>query len=207
METPEKNKKRYWLAAIPVVLLALSVLLLFKTGNHRKEKKEEKEKIQYQTILSDGTTFTKLKTDKKSVEALLEKAGYGDIRLEKVVEGKNKENQVVGTVYELCDRSGYGGDLTLLIGMTESDAICGIVLKDATKLVEETTEDTLTPFLEQFLYGRKDKEFWIEEQIFGGTKITGMDGAPVTSREIVRIVNCCRLLEDNRNTLTGGQEE
>lgn len=206
METPDKKpKKNNWIGLVPVLLLALGILLFFKTEDIRKEQKEQKEKTQYQTIVQDASAFAKIKTDKKAVEALLEQSGYGDICLKQILEAENKEKQAVGIVYELCSKSGYGGDLTLLVGLNESDAICGIMVKEAPDMVETVIKDELAAFLEQFLYSRKDKVFWMEERVFGGTEIVKMDCAPVTSREIVRIVNSCRLLEDNRDTLAGGQ--
>lgn len=206
METPEKKlKKNNWIGLVPVLILALGILLFCKTEDLRKKQEEQREKTQYQTIMQEADTFAKIKTDKKAVEALLEQSGYGDICLKQIFEAKNKEKQAVGTVYELCSKSGYGGDLTLLVGLNESDAICGIMVKEAPEMVETVIKEELASFLEQFLYSRKDKVFWMEERVFGGTEIVKMDCAPVTSREIVRIVNSCRLLENNRDTLAGGQ--
>lgn len=208
VETPEKKPKKYYLAGIvPVLFLALGIFLFFATGNIREKQEEQKEKEQYQAVLPEGETFEKIKMDKHSVEAFLARSGLEDLCLKQVLTVKNKEQQNIGTIYELCDKSGYGGSLTLLIGMNESDVLCGMILKEAPEIVIEITKDEITPFLEQFQYSRKDKVFWIDEQIFGGVEIVKMDSAPVTSREIVRMVNGCRQLADNLGKLTGGQKE
>ena len=204
----EKRPKKYYLAGIvPVLFLALGIFLFFATENLREKQAGQKEKEQYQAILPEGETFEKIKTDKQAVEAFLARSGLEDICLKQIVEVKNKEQQRIGTIYELYDKSAYGGDLTLLIGMNESDVLCGITLKEAPEIVKEITKEELGTFLKQFQYSRKDKVFWIEEQVFGGVEIVKMDSAPVTSLEIVRMVNGCRKLVDNLGTLTGGQKE
>lgn len=208
MKTPEKRPKKNYLAGIvPVLFLALGIFLFFATADLREKQEKQKEKEQYQVILPEGATFEKVKTDKRAVEAFLARSGLEDIRLKQILAVKNKEQQNIGTIYELCDKSGYGGDLTLLIGMNESDVLCGIFLKEAPEIVKEITREEISTFLEQFQYGRKDKVFWTDEQIFGGVEIVKMDSAPVTSREIVRMVNGCRQLADNLGSLTGGQKE
>ena len=207
-ETSEKKSKKNYLAGIvPVLFLALGIFLFFATENFREKQAGQKEKEQYQAILPEGAAFEKIKTDKQAVEAFLAKSGLEDIRLRQILLVKNKDQQNIGTIYELSDKSGYGGDLTLLIGMNESNVLCGIVLKEAPEIVTEITKKELNPFLEQFQYSRKDKVFWIDEQIFGGMEIVKMDSAPVTSREIVRMVNGCRQLADNLGRLTGGQKK
>ena len=208
METPEKKPKKYYLAGIvPVLFLALGVFLFFVTADLREKQEDKKEKEQYQAILPEGESFERVKTDKQAVEAFLARSGLEDIRLKQVLVVKNKEQQSIGTIYELCDKSGYGGDLTLLIGMNESDVLCGIHLKEASEIVSEITKEEIGSFLEQFQYSRRDKVFWIDEQIFGGVEIEKMDSAPITSREIVRMVNGCRQLADNLGSFTGGQDE
>ena len=207
-ETPEKKPKKYYLAGIvPVLFLALGSFLFFATADLREKQEEKREKVQYQAILPEGETFEKVKTDKQSVEAFLARSSLENIRLKQILTVKNKEQQNIGTIYELCDKSGYGGNLTLLIGMNESNVLCGIVLKEAPEIVSEITKEEISSFLEQFQYGRKDKVFWIDKQIFGGVEIVKMDSAPITSRKIVRMVNGCRRLADNLGTLTGGQKE
>lgn len=207
-EVSEKKPKKYYLAGIvPVLFLALGIFLFFATTDLRERQEERKEKEQYQAVLPEGEIFENVELDNRAAEVFLVRAGLEDIRLKRVVKVRNKEQQNIGTIYELCDQSGYGGYLTLLIGMNESGVLCGITLKNAPEIVTEITREEISPFLEQFQYGRKDKVFWIDEQIFGGVEIVKMDTAPVTSREIVRMVNGCRKLAENLGTLTGGQKE
>ena len=208
MEIPEKRPKKYYLAGIvPVLFLALGIFLFFVTEDLREKKTEQKERKQYQAILPEGKTFEKVKTDKRAVEAFLARSELEDICVKQIVKVMNEEQQNIGTIYELCDKSGYGGNLTLLIGMNESDVLCGVILKDAPVIVTEITKEEITPFLEQFQYSRKDEVFWIDEPMFGGVEIIKMKSAPITSREIVRTVNGCRQLADNLGKLTGGQKE
>lgn len=207
METIEKRPKKYYLAGIvPIVFLALGILLFFITGPLREKQDMQKEKEQYQALLPEAETFEVRKIDKKAAEELLLKDGFENISLIRVLEGKSKEQHKVGTIFELSDKSGYGGNLTLLVGMNESKAICKVMVKDAPALVEALTKNELDSFLEQFLYNRRDKDFWIDEQVFGGLEIVKMESAPATSLEIVRTVNGCRHLADNLDTLAGGQE-
>lgn len=208
VEMSEKKSKKYYLAGIvPMLFLALGIFLFFETADLRERQEERKEKEQYQVVLPEGEIFENVELDNRAAEVILARAELEDIHLKRVVKVKNKEEQNIGTIYELCDQSGYGGYLTLLIGMNESSVLCGITLKNAPEIVTEITKEEISPFLDQFQYGRKDKVFWIDEQIFGGVEIVKMDSAPVTSREIVRMVNGCRQLADNIGKLTGGQGE
>jgi hypothetical protein len=72
--------------------------------------------------------------------------------------------------------------------------------------VEALAEKELPSFLDQFLYGRSDKVFWTKEEVFGGTEIASMKGAPAVSRDIVDLVNGSRLLEEHLDQITGGEE-
>lgn len=201
-EEHDGRPKTYYLALFtPMVLLALGIVLFILTGDLREKQTDKKEKNRYQTVLPEAEAFEEVKTDKKAVDALLAEAGFPDISLKRIIEGKSGNQQSVGKIYELCDASGYAGTLTLLIGMNESGAICGILVKDGPEFVMEIAGGELDSFLEQFLYSRKDKIFWTGERTFGGVEVVKMESAPVTSREIVRMVNGCRLLSDNLNTL------
>lgn len=206
-ETYEKRPKKYYLAGIvPIVFLAFGIFLFFITSDVREKRAAQRADRQYQALLPEAETFELKKIDNKAAQELLAKAGFKDISLIQVLEGKSKEKRKAGTILELCNKSGYGGDLTLLIGMNESKAICKVIVKEAPEIVATLTKGELDSFLEQFLYSRTDKAFWIDERVFGGQEIVKMESAPVTSREIVRMVNGCRQLADNLDTLAGGQE-
>lgn len=207
-EIHEKRPKKYYLAGIvPIVFLALGILSFFLTEDLREKQAKEKEKSLYQEVLPEAESFETVKIDSKAAAEVLSAAGFSDVALERVLEGKSKAQQNVGRIYELSTESGYGGNLTLLVGMNESKVLCGIRMKKAPEMVEVLTKEELDAFLEQFLYSRKDKTFWVDERVFGGLEIIKMESAPVTSRKIVSMVNGCRQLSDRMDTLVKGEGE
>lgn len=207
METTEKRPGKYYLIGIvPVVFLALGILTFFLTEDLRKKQMEEKEISRYQEILPEAEVFDTVKIDKKAAAEVLSAAGFSDVSFKRIFEGKSKEQRSMGRIYELCAESGYGGNLTLLIGMNESGALCGIGVKESPEMVQALTKKELDTFLEQFLYSRKDKTFWMDEQMFGGVEIVKMESAPVTSQKIMHMVNGCRQLSDHLDTLVKGEE-
>lgn len=203
--TKQSLKNKYTILIIPVLFLILCVVFVWKTNSYCEKNEKIRVQESYQKVITEGTSFKQEKFDKEAVKNIFENENYDGIVLENIVEARNKDDRLLGEIYEIRSKNGYGGEISILLGVNESGSFCGATLKGATEIVKKSTKKNIDSFLEQFLYYSNEKEFWVEKRVFGGIEVQPMEGAPVSSREIVRLVNAVRVLTRNKNAVFGGQ--
>lgn len=203
-KAPLYIKRWLWILAPVLSLVALALtFLLTKTPIEKNEKKLQTEA--YQAIFSEGVIFEEAKEDLKAADAKLSEAGYRHLTTEAVMVVKDQEQNPIGRIYQLSSRDGYGGYLSMTLGINGTGGLCGIEFNQIAKMVELTIEDEQEAFLNQFLYQTHGKKFWIQSEEFGGVQVHPMEGAPDTSRAVVDIVNGCLLLDDLYGHPEGGE--
>lgn len=203
-KAPLYIKRWIWILAPVLSLVALTLtFLLTKTPIEKNEKKLQTEA--YQAIFSEGVIFEEAKEDLKAADAKLSEAGYRHLKTEAVMVVKDQNQNPIGRIYQLSSQDGYGGYLSMTLGINGTGGLCGIEFNQIAKMVELTIEDEQEAFLDQFLYQTHGKKFWIQSEEFGGFQVQPMESAPVTSQAVVDIVNGCLLLDDLYGHPEGGE--
>lgn len=203
-KAPLYIKRWLWILAPVLSLLALTLtFLLTKTPIEKNDKKLQTEA--YQAIFAEGVIFEEAKEDLKAADAKLSEAGYRHLKTEAVMVVKDRNQNPIGRIYQLSSQDGYGGYLSMTLGINGTGGLCGIEFNQIAKMVELTIKDEQEAFLDQFLYQTHGKKFWIQSEEFGGFQVQPMESAPVTSQAAVDIVNGCLLLDDLYGHPEGGE--
>lgn len=192
MESKKTDEKKNMLreALVLFVITLVSGLLLGFVYEITKKPIEKQEKKAMEkactTVFPTATSFT-TKEYAPSGEIKL-KLEENKVTLDKVMEAKNQAQELLGYVAEVTSKEGYGGNITLYVGITKDGIINGVsILKiSETQGLGMKAEEVLVP-----QFANKDvKEFVYTKT--GSTKpeeIDAISGATVTTKAVTKAVN------------------
>lgn len=145
---------------ILVVYAVATAFCFFMKKPLEKQEYAEKERI-CRKIFSDGSAFEEAAMD-GDVYKKLEEAGYPDNEVESVIYVKDEREVVLGKVYYVISGNGYGGNISIALGIMENGMICGVEMTDSTEMEGFDSVEEERDYLEQFLY-KKAAAFHFEE--------------------------------------------
>ena len=87
---------------------------------------EEKTKQEaYKAVFEDAAKFDTVKLDQKDVAAVLKKNDLGQNTISEVVKAVDKNGKELGYVFSVTNPEGYGGDVTLSVGVRDDGTVNG----------------------------------------------------------------------------------
>ena len=144
---------------------------------------EEKTKQEaYKAVFKDAAKFDTVKLDQKDVAAVLKKNDLGQNTISEVVKAVDKNGKELGYVFSVTNPEGYGGDVSLSVGVRDDGTVNGY----------ETLSISETAGL-----GMKNKKADKFEVVKDGSgknddsKVDAISGATITSRAVTSAVNSC----------------
>ena len=141
---------------------------------------EEKTKQEaYKAVFKDAAKFDTVKLDQKDVAAVLKKNDLGQNTISEVVKAVDKNGKELGYVFSVTNPEGYGGDVSLSVGVRDDGTVNGY--------------ETLPEFKSNFKNKKADK-FEVVKDGSGkndDSKVDAISGATITSRAVTSAVNSC----------------
>jgi len=184
-ETSHKGDQKANLKVV-VVLACITLLSGLVLGYFYELTKEpialqaEKQSQQaYQTVFPEADVFEELPFDGEETDTY---------RLEKVFTAKQGDI-ILGTVVQVISYEGYGGDISLVVGITEDGEITGISflsLNETAGLGMNAEKDS---FKNQFENKKTDAFTVVKGEVSGDNEISAISGATVTSKAVTEAVN------------------
>ena len=87
---------------------------------------EEKTKQEaYKAVFKDAAKFDTVKLDQKDVAAVLKKNDLGQNTISEVVKAVDKNGKELGYVFSVTNPEGYGGDVSLSVGVRDDGTVNG----------------------------------------------------------------------------------
>ncbi len=166
---------------------------------------EEKTKQEaYKAVFQDAAEFKEMKLDKKDISSVLKKNGLGQNTITEIAEAVDKDGNVIGHVFSVTNPEGYGGDISLSVGVRTDGTVNGyetLSISETAGLGMKATEDE---FKSNFKNKKADK-FEVVKDGSGAnddSKVDAISGATITSRAVTSGVNSCVAYAKN---LKGGK--
>ena len=150
---------------------------------------EEKTKQEaYKAVFEDAA-----KLDQKDVAAVLKKNDLGQNTISEVVKAVDKNGKELGYVFSVTNPEGYGGDVTLSVGVRDDGTVNGY----ETLSISETAGLGMKAKEPEFKSNFKNKKADRFEVVKDGSgknddsKVDAISGATITSRAVTSAVNSC----------------
>ncbi len=189
------------------ILLAITVIaglvlgLVYETTKDTIAAREEADKkAAYKEVFADARDFEPIENEIMSTEYRqeLDDAGYKAVSIDEVVKAIGAEGSVLGYVYTVTTSEGYGGDITLTVGINNSKVVGGISILtiNETAGLGMNAEKVLKP---QFAGKQVDSFKYTKTGSTADNEIDAISGATITTNAFTNAVNCClKYYEDHR---------
>lgn len=144
----------------------------------------------YQEVFQDAAGFEAWETlELEKANAIIEQAGYTEEELSDTVqEAQDTDGNVIGYVLTVTTHAGYGGDITLTVGIRTDGTLNGIsILKIAeTPGLGMKAEDVLKP---QFAQKKVQSFEYTKTGAMSDMQIDAISGATITTSAVTNAVN------------------
>lgn len=111
-----------------IITLAAGLILGF-VYNVTKDpiaKQEEKTKQEaYKAVFKDADRFEAVKLDKKEINKALKAKNLGQNTVSEIAKAVDKDGKGLGYVFSVTNPDGYGGDITLSVGVKNDGTVNG----------------------------------------------------------------------------------
>lgn len=165
---------------------------------------EEKTKQDaYKAVFTDVSEFKETDLDQDAVQKVLDEKGLGQNTITEIAKAVDKNGETLGYVFSVTNPEGYGGDISLSVGVRNDGTVNGyetLTINETAGLGMKATEDE---FKSQF-NNKKAEQFEVVKDGSGAdddAKIDAISGATITSRAVTSAVNSCVAYV---NSLKGG---
>lgn len=192
----KKKKSVQGLVLLAVILIACGILAGVNgllANSIERQKYEKKQKV-YREIFSEGASFENMELDNGAGENYLKESGYTGNEIDSIVCIKNKSDMVIGKIYNVLGKDGYGGSIMVSLGIMNSGVICGAEIMEISEMEGFSSIDEQESFMEQFLY-KKAETFTYLKNGTASNGILSVSEKEETEAVLVKTVNAAILLD------------
>lgn len=153
------------------------------------QRQEEAKLKTYQEVFMDATAFEE-NTELTQKAAETDLSAYEKVTVDEVLDAKDASGNVIGHLVTSTSKAGYGGEVTISIGITSEGEITGIgylALNETPGLGMKASE---SEFKDQFT-GKNAAQLTLVKGggASGDDQINAISGATVTSSAVTNAVN------------------
>lgn len=194
------------------VITMISGLLLGFVYEITKEPRMKQEELAkqkaYKAVFNDADDFIEIELDDRAIEKYLSKNNIEPniANVDAVVKALDAEDKIIGYVITVTDKEGYGGDITLTVGIRNDKTVNGISILTLNETAGLGMEAKEKSFAEQFAEKKVDRFTYTKSDAVADNEIDVISGATVTTNAVTNAVNtgiiCFEYLTDG-----GGDSE
>lgn len=156
--------------------------------------KEKSKQEAYEKVFEDAVEFSLndelTRTAVTESEKWLTDAGYNKaVVIEEALLAKNEKGELLGYVFSITGKEGYGGDINISLGVFTDGTISGIeilTMSETAGLGAKCTEDS---FKNQFAGKNADALEVVKSSTGSASDINAISGATITSKAVTKAVN------------------
>lgn len=181
------------LCVITLVAGLLLGIVYNVTKNPIAAQEAKTKQAAYKTVFTNADKFEDVKVDQKDVKAVLKKNDLAQNTISEVVKAVDKSGKQLGYVFSVTNPDGYGGDITLSVGIRNDGTVNGY----ETLSISETAGLGMKAKEPEFKSNFKNKKADKFEVVKDGSgknddsKVDAISGATITSRAVTSAVNSC----------------
>ena len=196
----ENNKSSMGMDAFKLFLITLVAGLLlglvYQITKDPIEQSNIKAKNEaYQKVFSEAASFEKndaidaAVADSAAIDRLLSENELGGTVITEVLEAKDASGSVLGWVASFTAKEGYGGDITLSMGVAADGTITGFEVLSASETAGLGANCTRDEFKSQFAGINSDRVEYTKMGKSADNEIDALSGATITTKALTKAVN------------------
>lgn len=158
------------------------------TKNPIQEQKVKAEKAAYQKVFPEATDFTSMAEEElRDTNQFLQENGYTCVV--ESVSGAEKDSELLGYVMKVTTPEGYGGDITISMGLRKDGTVTGVEMLSINETAGLGMKAKEPAFHNQYS-DKRVEEFEVTKTGESGEQmIDAISGATITSRAVTGAVN------------------
>lgn len=194
------------LTAITLVSGMLLGLVYEITKAPIAQAQENKKQEAYKTVLDTADSFVMYEDfDADAAAAVLKENGYDNDDISEVVTALDAGGEEIGYVITVVAHEGYGGDITISVGILNDGTVKGIEMLSISETAGLGMKSTEPEFKDQFKDKQVAKFSYTKSGEKGDDKIDALSGATITTNAVTNGVDSA--LVYFQNVLGGGVNE
>lgn len=177
------------LTAITLVAGCLLGLVYEVTKEPIAVAQENAKQEAYRAVLADAENFVEY-TDFDEAEAveIISEAGYTD-DVNEVVVAEDGSGKSIGYVVSVTSHDGYGGDISLSVGILNDGTVKGIEMLSISETAGLGMKANEAEFKDQFKDKQVEKFVYTKSGEEGDDKIDALSGATITTNAVTNAVD------------------
>lgn len=177
------------LTAITLVAGCLLGLVYEITKEPIAVAKENAKQEAYKAVLEDADTFAEYEEfDAEEAEKVISEAGYTDDVTEVAV-AEDASGETIGYVVSVTSHDGYGGDISLSVGILNDGTVKGIEMLSISETAGLGMKADEADFKNQFKDKQVEKFSYTKSGEKGDDKIDALSGATITTNAVTNAVD------------------
>lgn len=194
------------LTAITLVSGMLLGLVYEITKAPIAQAQENKKQEAYKTVLNTADSFEMYADfNADAAAAVLKENGYDSDDISEVVTALDAGGETIGYVITVISHEGYGGDITISVGILNDGTVKGIEMLSISETAGLGMKSTEPEFKNQFKDKQVTKFSYTKSGEKGDDKIDALSGATITTNAVTNGVDSA--LVYFQNVLGGGVNE
>lgn len=178
-----------------LVLFAITLVSGFLLGgvynvtkNAIAENEKKKQIKANQTVFSEATEFEE--SDVVNLKTILDGTAYrGECTVDKVLMAK-KDGELLGYVIGVTSNEGYGGDISIVVGIKNDGTVNGISILTISETAGLGMNAAKPKFYDQFAGKKVEKFVYTKNGAKAENEIDAISSATITTSAVTDSVNC-----------------
>lgn len=138
-------------------------------------------------------------------DAILDDEGYVGIRIDDAYLAKDASGNVIGDIFLITTPEGYGGDITIMLGIKNDGAINGLEILSISETAGLGMKANTPEFKNQFKGKNVQKISYTKNGASADYEIDALSGATITTNAVTNAVNAGLFYFSTVNTEIGGE--
>jgi len=137
-------------------------------------------------------------------DAILDDGGFAGITIDNAYVAKDASGSAIGDVFVITTPEGYGGDITIMLGIKSDGAINGVEILSISETAGLGMKADTPEFKQQFVGKNVSKISYTKSGASSDYEIDALSGATITTNAVTNAVNAGLIYFSAVNAEMGG---
>ncbi len=176
---------------IITVIAGLSLGYVYEITKEPIAASREKAKQDaYHAVFTEADSFAEGEISHvDNADAILDGAGLGKVTIDEALDALDASGNPVGCVLKVTDSEGYGGDITIAMGIRSDGTLNGIEILSISETAGLGMKATQPEFKDQFKNKNVTQFTYTKTGAQNEYEIDALSGATITTRAVLNAVN------------------
>ena len=152
--------------------------------------REQAKQDAYRAVFHDADSFAEGEISHVSnADAILESGGFGAVKIDEALTALDASGNPIGCVLTVTDSEGYGGDITVTMGVRNDGTLNGIEFLSISETAGLGMKATAPEFKDQFNDKKVSQFSYTKTGATNEYEIDALSGATFTTKAVLNAVN------------------